>query len=92
MLIRQSSPRSSIAAVVASSLIFEMPGLDGLQLQEALASEAAMFRINFESANASISTAVEGICAGASDFLREDASNYPLLRSLKTGLELQEAT
>jgi FixJ family two-component response regulator len=70
-----------------------MPRLDGLQLQEALASETAWIRIIFYSANASIPTAVEGISAGASDFLRKDSNIYPLLRSLKTGFEgLQEAT
>jgi len=61
-----------------------MPGLDGLELQQALTIEGAHRPVIFITGKGDISTSVRAMKAGAIDFLTKPVGNADLLRDLGT--------
>ena len=64
-------------------LDLDMPGVDGLQVQESLSRMDLDLPIIFYSGRGSVKHAVDGMRAGATDFLQKGSSMEPLLRALK---------
>ena len=68
-------------------LDFEMPGMNGLEVQEALRKMDLGFQVIFYSGRGSTRTAVEGMRAGAGDFLQKGGSIHPLVMALRDGFK-----
>src|SRR5512134_116681 len=71
-------------------LDFQMPGLDGLQLQKLLADKAPLLPIIFLSGQGTIDATVRAMKAGADDFLEKPASGTALLSSIELALRRYE--
>jgi FixJ family two-component response regulator len=65
-----------------------MPGLDGLQLQEALAAAGAQRPVIFLTGKGDIPTTVRAMKAGAVDFLTKNAPKDDLLQAIARAEEL----
>jgi FixJ family two-component response regulator len=65
-----------------------MPGLDGLQLQEALAADNAQRPVIFLTGKGDIPTSVRAMKAGAVDFLTKQAGRDELLKAISRAAEL----
>lgn len=83
-----SDPSAFLAAAPGLSpgcviLDLDMPGVDGLQVQESLSGMGLDLPIIFYSGRGSVKHAVHGMRAGAADFLQKGSSMEPLLRALK---------
>lgn len=65
----------------------QMPGLSGLDLQEALAQEGHKLPIIFLSGQGDIPTTVQAIRRGAEDFLTKRAPKEDLLNAVKRALD-----
>jgi FixJ family two-component response regulator len=68
-------------------LDLNMPGLNGLELQEALEQMGRGERIIFITGGATVPTSVQAMKAGAVDYLPKPFSDEDLLRALKRALE-----
>jgi FixJ family two-component response regulator len=64
-----------------------MPGLDGLQLQQRLASSRARLAIVFLTGHGDIPMSVQAVKAGAVDFLTKPVRSADLLRAVHAALE-----
>jgi RNA polymerase sigma factor (sigma-70 family) len=64
----------------------QMPGISGLQLQEALAKSGFTLPIIFLSGHGDIAMSVKGIKAGAEDFLTKPVDKKILLRAIEQAL------
>jgi FixJ family two-component response regulator len=64
-----------------------MPGLSGLDLQEALCSKAIELPIIFLTARADIPMSVQAMKRGAVDFLMKPANDEELLEAIRTGID-----
>ena len=64
-------------------LDLDMPGVDGLQVQEGLSKLGLGLPVIFYSGRGSVKHAVDGMRAGAADFLQKGSSMEPLLRALQ---------
>ncbi|MDW6024254.1 response regulator [Mesorhizobium sp. BAC0120] len=69
-------------------LDLNMPGLDGLELQDRLAEVAPQLPIVFLTGYGNISTTVRAMKAGAEDFLEKSASSSDLLAAIKRAMLL----
>jgi two-component system response regulator FixJ len=65
----------------------QMPGLSGLDLQEALAKEGYRLPVIFLSGHGDIPTTVQAMRRGAEDFLTKRASKEDLLDAVKRALD-----
>jgi len=68
-------------------LDLSMPGLDGLELQERLATTGAKLGIVFLTGRGDIPASVRAIRAGALDFLTKPVRRDDLLRAVRTALD-----
>lgn len=68
-------------------LDLNMPGLNGLELQETLAQAGRMERIIFITGGASVLTSVQAMKAGAVDYLPKPFRDEDLLRAVERALE-----
>jgi FixJ family two-component response regulator len=68
-----------------------MPGLDGLALQQRLASSRARLAIVFLTGHGDIPMSVQAVKAGAVDFLTKPVRSADLLRAVHAALELAGA-
>jgi FixJ family two-component response regulator len=68
-------------------LDLNMPGLNGLELQETLAQAGRVERIIFITGGASVPTCVQAMKAGAVDYLQKPFRNEDLLRAVERALE-----
>ena len=75
-----------------SILDLAMPGLDGLQLQEALAAGGAQRPVIFLTGKGDIPATVRAMKAGAVDFLTKDAPKDDLLQAIARAEELDAQT
>lgn len=64
-----------------------MPGLSGLDLQEALCSKAIELPIIFLTARGDIPMSVQAMKRGAVDFLQKPANDEELLEAIRTGID-----
>jgi FixJ family two-component response regulator len=64
-------------------LDLQMPGLNGLELQQRLREEAPLLPIVFVSGHGSIEATVHAVKAGAEDFLEKPFSEETLLEAIK---------
>jgi len=64
-----------------------MPGLDGLQLQEALAARGSAIPIIFLTGHGDIPTSVRAMRRGAIDFLTKPVHDEDLLKAIRVALE-----
>lgn len=64
----------------------EMPGWDGLQLQERLTNEGVLVPIVFLSGHSDIPISVRAMKAGAVDFLTKPVESHQLLASVRSAL------
>ena len=64
-----------------------MPGLTGLDLQEALCSKAIELPIIFLTARGDIPMSVKAMKRGAVDFLQKPANDEQLLEAIRTGID-----
>jgi RNA polymerase sigma factor (sigma-70 family) len=64
-----------------------MPGLDGLELQEALAASDSDRQVIFVTGEGDIPTSVRAMRAGAADFLTKPVDEEVLLAAIKVALE-----
>jgi FixJ family two-component response regulator len=64
-----------------------MPGLNGLDLQEALCSKAIELPIIFLTARGDIPMSVKAMKRGAVDFLQKPANDEELLQAIRTGID-----
>jgi RNA polymerase sigma factor (sigma-70 family) len=69
-----------------------MPGLNGLDLQEALCSEAIDLPIIFLTARGDIPMSVQAMKRGAVDFLQKPANDKELLKAIQDGIDRDTAT
>lgn len=76
-------PNGANGCVVAD---LRMPGLDGLELQEALAGSSGALSIVFLSGQADIPSTVRAMRQGAVDFLEKRAPAETLISAVKRGL------
>lgn len=67
-------------------LDLNMPGLDGLELQDRLAEVAPLLPIVFLTGYGNIATSVRAIKAGAEDFLEKSASSSDLLATIERAM------
>ncbi|MEI6075782.1 MAG: response regulator [Verrucomicrobiota bacterium] len=81
--LRELSP--DMAGCVLADL--QMPGLNGLELQAALAKSANPLPVVFLSAEGDIPTTVQAIRAGAEDFLTKLMPKEKLLEAIRRALE-----
>ena len=65
-------------------LDLDMPQMDGLQVQEALVRMGIEFPVIFYTGTGTVKHVVEGMTAGAADFLQKHHNAYPLLNALKS--------
>ncbi len=72
-------------------LDFQMPGLNGLEVQARLADSPVAPAVVFISGGADISTSVRAMKAGAQDFLEKPFDAKVLLEAVRIGLEKAEA-
>jgi FixJ family two-component response regulator len=68
-------------------LDLNMPGLSGLELQEALAGRGRAEQVIFITGGASVPTCVQAMKAGAVDYLSKPFQDEDLLSAVKRGLE-----
>lgn len=64
-----------------------MPGLDGLQLQQALIAKGSEIPIIFLSGQANIPTSVQAMKRGAIDFLTKPVNDEDLLTAIRAAIE-----
>lgn len=76
-------PAGAEGCVVAD---LRMPGLDGLELQEALATSGRALPVVFLSGHADIPSTVRAMRQGAVDFLEKSASGDALIAAVKRAL------
>lgn len=76
----QAAPTLPLGCIV---LDFEMPGMNGLEVQEKLQKLKLGFQVIFYSGRGSTRTAVEGMRGGAGDFLQKGGNIHPLVRALR---------
>jgi FixJ family two-component response regulator len=69
-----------------------MPGLDGLQLQQALAVSGDSCPMVFISGRGDVPTSVQAMKAGAVDFLTKPFDQQQLLTAVRTAIEKDRAT
>lgn len=67
-------------------LDLKMPGLDGLELQQALLAQDCVLPIIFLSGHGDIPTSVRAVKLGAADFLIKPAEDSALLAAIETAL------
>jgi FixJ family two-component response regulator len=79
-----ASPRLDEPGCILLDL--QMPGLDGLELQQRLCEEAPLLPIVFVSGHGSIEATVHAVKAGAEDFLEKPFSEETLLEAIKRAL------
>lgn len=65
-------------------LDLDMPGMDGLQVQERLGELGCRLPVIFYSGHAGVRHAVDGMRAGAVDFLRKSSEVEPLLEAIRS--------
>lgn len=80
----EAAPSLPLGCIV---LDFEMPGMNGLEVQEALREMRLGFEVIFYSGRGSTRTAVEGMRAGAGDFLQKGGNIHPLVMALREGFK-----
>jgi FixJ family two-component response regulator len=68
-------------------LDFSMPGLDGLQLQQALAANGTEIPIIFLTGHGDIPTSVQAMKRGAVDFLTKPVNDETLLEAIRVAVE-----
>jgi FixJ family two-component response regulator len=68
----------------------QMPGLSGLDLQEALAKNGLALPVIFLSGNGDIPSTVQAMRRGAEDFLTKRAPKEDLLNAVKRAIERDE--
>lgn len=64
-----------------------MPGLNGLELQKALATKGSVIPIIFLTGNGDISMSVEAMKRGALDFLTKPVNDDDLIKAVRAALE-----
>ena len=64
-----------------------MPGLDGLELQRALAARGSALPIIFLAGRANVPTCARAMKRGAADFLAEPVNDTDLLAAIRRALE-----
>lgn len=69
-----------------------MPGLDGLQLQEALNARGVLLPLLFITGHGDVPMAVSAMKAGAVDFLEKPFDETTLLDSIRRAIELSQAS
>lgn len=69
-------------------LDLQMPGVNGLELQQALRAEGASLPVVFLSGKADVSTAAQAMKAGALDFLTKPVNDRELLAAVGLACEL----
>jgi FixJ family two-component response regulator len=69
-----------------------MPGLDGLELQQALTTEGSQRPVIFITGKGSVPTSVRAMRAGAIDFLTKPVSNDDLLEAVARAKDLDAKT
>jgi FixJ family two-component response regulator len=79
-----ASPRLNEPGCIILDL--QMPGLNGLELQEQLAAKAPMLPVVFLTGHGNIAASVHAIKAGAEDFLEKPASGADLLEAVNRAL------
>ncbi len=80
----QRSRYDGLGCVVAD---LRMPGMDGLELQEAIVGRGCFMPIIFLTGYGDIPTTVRAMKAGAVDFLTKPVSMTDLLRSIESAIE-----
>ena len=77
-----------VAREVASCVLLDvrMPGMDGLQVQAAMAENGINFPVIVLTGHGDISTAVQAMRAGAVDFLEKPLTPDDLLQAVRTAL------
>ena len=78
-------PASAAAGCVVMDL--SMPGLDGLQAQQALAAGADLRPVIFISGHGSVPASVEAMKAGAVDFLTKPVDEHKLLGAVRIAID-----
>jgi len=68
-----------------------MPGIDGLQVQQALAERGSVIPIIFLTGRADVPTSVRAMKRGASDFLTKPVSKNHLVEAVRDAIEKCEA-
>jgi two-component system response regulator FixJ len=66
-------------------LDLDMPGMNGLEVQEMLVRMGLTFCIIFYSGRGSVRHAVAGMRAGAADFLQKSSNIQPLIAAIEKG-------
>jgi len=69
-----------------------MPGLDGLQLQEALNARGVLLPLLFITGHGDVPMAVSAMKAGAVDFLEKPFDETSLLDSIRRAIDLSQAS
>ena len=69
-----------------------MPGLDGLELQSALASSPRPLPIVFVSGHATVPSSVQAMKRGAADFLTKPVNDMDLLQAVESAIEKDRQT
>ena len=64
-----------------------MPGLNGLELQEALTAKGSIIPIIFLTGHGDIPTSVQAMKRGALDFLTKPVNDGDLLKAVQVALE-----
>jgi FixJ family two-component response regulator len=87
------SPQEFLArhdASLAGCLVLDvaMPGLNGLELQEALAARGSVIPIVFLTGRGDIPTSVQAMKRGALDFLTKPVNDKELLRAIRAAIAL----
>ena len=82
-LLERVTPQSAGCLV----LDVRMPGMDGLELQQALADRGVHLPIIFITGHGDIPMAVQAVNAGALDFLEKPLDNDALLERVETALQ-----
>lgn len=79
--------QGALARPACAVLDLRMPGMDGIELQEELASRGVTFPIIFLSAHADVPTTVRAVKAGAVDFLLKPFVPDQFLSVVRAALE-----
>ena len=80
----EAAPKLAEGCVV---LDLNMPGMDGLEVQRSLQELGCDFPVIFYTSKGQVRHAVEGMRAGAVDFVQKSPAIEPLLRALEQAFE-----
>jgi two-component system, LuxR family, response regulator FixJ len=84
-----AAAKSGVGCIVSD---IRMPGIDGLQLQEALNARQVLLPLLFITGHGDVPMAVHALKAGAADFIEKPFDETTLLGSIQRAVELSQAT